>query len=78
MASEPKPSAKPLPNYWERVLYCVFGALGCFLGVWLAPSITGWSHENGPDPFGALGGMGLGFGLASVLDGVVAGMRPGK
>jgi hypothetical protein len=77
MASEDK-APVGLGGHWERVLYAFCGALGCFLGVWLGPKLTSWESASVPDPYGAIGGLGVGFILASFLNGFLAGLRSGS
>ena len=74
MSTGQKPSAKPITLGWEHVIYTAFGALGCYLGVWVGPSLHKWEH-SAPDLYAAFAGMGIGYILAAILNGMIAGMR---
>jgi hypothetical protein len=77
MSTGQKQPTKPATHGWEGVVYTIFGALGCYFGVWVGPHIHKWEHDS-PDVYAAIGGMGIGFLLASILNGMIVGMRTGK
>lgn len=76
MASEQKPPGDPRASRFYRTLYAVCGGVGCFLGVWFEPRLTGWRDPNSPAPFSALGGMGIGFAVAEIISGLVTKSPP--
>jgi hypothetical protein len=78
MSTGPKPPVKQASWGWENAIYTLFGAIGCYVGVWVGPSIHEWKPEwipSMPDLYAAIGGMGIGFILASIANGMIAGMR---
>jgi hypothetical protein len=71
MASGQTPTNGGGESRFQRALFAVCGGVGCFLGLWFGPRLTGWNDPNSPDPFSALAGMGVGFALATIISGLV-------
>ena len=82
MSTGQKPATKPATWGWENAVYTLFGALGCYVGVWVGPLIHTWDPAKWetpmPDLYAAIGGMGIGYALAAILNGMIVGMRTGK
>ena len=76
MTTGQPPSGEPQVNRFTTILFSICGGVGCFLGVWFGPRITGWSDPNSPDPFSALAGMGVAFAIATIIKGLVSKAPP--
>jgi hypothetical protein len=72
MTTGQTPTDGPSAGRFNRFLFVVCGGVGCFLGVWFGPRLTGWNDANSPDPFAALAGMGIGFAVATIVSGLTA------